>query len=940
VIKNKRRAFLAATALVLGFAAAAAAGAPRRDRDAMPASPALREGTLPNGLRYALLPQRTGTDHVSLRLIVQAGSLDERDDERGLAHFVEHMAFGGTTHYPSGRLVLFLQRLGLGFGADLNADTSFTHTIYKLDLPASRDLPEALGVLRDYADGLVFPEYALDQQRGVVLSELHARATAQYQLTTQWIADLYAGTRLPARLPIGDEATIESADAARLRAFYRRCYRPERMIVLVVGDFIPEQVEPTVRQVFGSLVGFGPPVAPVGVTAPPPRVLRVDLLASPVETAAAADIISLSTPDQDMRAGFHAWVADTVVVSLLNRRLAERVRTNPHIGNAFAISDVGPDQLFANFRIEAQAGAEDWQSAVDLVEQELRRARTQGFQPDEVRESIFGVLANLRGHRDEVATYQPSLLADNVAARLALGRRWPDLDAEIAEAAAYLDHFTPADAAAALRTLFPEDDRHLILRRPTPLVGGSATVLAAYRASAAQPLAGAATAEGGQLLFHYGNGFSPGAVAQRRTETDLRLDEVTFANGVRLNIRPSSGESHLFGLSARLGQGIVDTAPNQPRIEFLGIALFLLSDLGQNTQGEITRLLRLHGVQFNFTLTDYQMAIDAVGPASELPFTLRLVTAYLSDLKLDAGKMVGAVGQYAVIRNRALGSTGDLASNETYYRMADSDPRALYPTTEQMARYSFYDVVDWMRAHWLNGPVELGITGDLEVDSTIAATALTLGTLPPRTALPAPDRGPLTLMGFPYRKTVRVALPDQAATLRIAWPAGAAADIRVTAAMQLAVDAIVDRLRIQLRDELGETYSPRGGIYQAPDQPGFCFAWIEVTLNPKQARTLATRTLALADDLAAQGITDEEFSRLREPRRDQTTAQLGSNFWWLQHVLVRAQSQAQVLSDVRALATAYTRVTRDEVNRVAAQSLRSGQASAILVLPASAPTTP
>jgi zinc protease len=940
VRKSKRRAFLAAAAVWLGFAAAGAAGAPRRDRDAMPVDPSLRQGTLPNGLRYVLLPRHAEPDHVSLRLVVQTGSLDEREDERGYAHFVEHMAFEGTAHYPSGKLVLFLQRLGLGFGADLNADTSFTHTIYKLDLPAARYLPEALAVFRDYADGLAFPEYALDKQRGVVLSELHARATAQYDLTTKWIDDLYAGTPLPDRMPIGDKSLIEKADAPKLRAYYRRGYRPERMIVVVVGDFAPERLEPALRQLFGSMTGWGPRVAPVKVALPAGGALRVDVLASPVETAAAADLVSLVAKDESTRAGFHAWMGSTVVINLLNRRLAEQVRTNPRIGNAFALVDFGPDQLFAHLRIEAQSGANDWQSAVSLVEQELRRARTLGFQPDEVRESVFGVLANLRGTRDEVATYQPNLLADRVAAQAALGQPWPDLDAEIADASAYLAPFTPADAAAALRGAFPETGLHLILRRPTPLAGGAEAVLAAYQASAAQPLAEAPSAEDGQLLFHYGDMLSPGAVAQRRTQTDLRLDEVTFANGVRLNLRPSAGESHLFGLSARLGRGVADTPPGRPRIEFLGVAMFLLSDLGQNTQDEVTRLLRLHAVQFNFTLTDYQMAIDAVGPTAELPFTLRLLTAYLSDLKLDRSKLNGALGQYAVIRNKALGSTEALASNETYFQMTSSDPRANLPSIEQLARYPFDDVTGWMRTHWLKGPVEVGVTGNIDVESTIAATALTLGALPPRTDLPFAEHEHLTLLEMPYRKTVPVSLPDQAATLRVAWPASTAADIPVNAALQLAIDAIADRLRIQLRDELGATYSPLGGVYQAPDQPGFCFPWIELTFDPTQAKSLANRTLALANDVATQGITAEEFARLREPRRAQTAAQLGSNFWWLQHVLVRAQTQPSILGDVRALTTAYTTVTREDVNRAAAQYLHSAKADAILIIPARAPAAP
>jgi len=285
----------------LGLAAAGAQARERPPADPpVPSDPALRTGVLSNGLRYFLLPRSTEPDHVSVRLIVQAGSLDEHPDERGYAHFVEHLAFAGTVHYPAGKLVLFLQGLGLGFGADLNADTSFTHTIYKLNLPASCHLPQALEIMRDYADGLTFPPYAVDRQRGVVLSELRARATAQYEYNTQLLSLLYAGTALPNRMPIGDAAQIEQADAARLRAFYRRSYRPERMMVLVVGDFDPRAVEPLVRQQFATLAaGPGRPPPPTALVLPPAAGIRAGVLTVPTQTSAAVDLVAIAPRPRD-----------------------------------------------------------------------------------------------------------------------------------------------------------------------------------------------------------------------------------------------------------------------------------------------------------------------------------------------------------------------------------------------------------------------------------------------------------------------------------------------------------------------------------------------------------------------------------------------------------------------------------------------------------------
>ena len=162
----------------------------------------LQRTTLPNGFRCVVLRRTAEPGRISLRLIVHAGSLDEHGDELGFAHFVEHMAFNGTRHYPPGKLMLFFQRNGLAWGVDASADTSLTHTTYKLDLPAGRadQLGEALQVLRDYADGIEFAPAEVKREKGVIVSELTARDTNAWQVNRQRISALYGGSTIPTRL--------------------------------------------------------------------------------------------------------------------------------------------------------------------------------------------------------------------------------------------------------------------------------------------------------------------------------------------------------------------------------------------------------------------------------------------------------------------------------------------------------------------------------------------------------------------------------------------------------------------------------------------------------------------------------------------------------------------------------------------------------------------
>ena len=226
--------------LAVSIAAGADTRWPHQASDLDP-DPELVFGALDNGLRYVLRVNQTPRDRVSLHLNVQAGSLHERDDQRGLAHFLEHMLFNGSTHFPPGELVKYFQRIGMAFGDDANAHTGFNETVYDVLLPDNRpeSIAEGLLVLRDYAsEALLLPE-EIDREREVVLAEMRTRDSPGYRAFKASLEFEFEGLRVAQRLPIGEEAVVRQADRQALKAFYDDWYRPERLVVVMVGDFDP-----------------------------------------------------------------------------------------------------------------------------------------------------------------------------------------------------------------------------------------------------------------------------------------------------------------------------------------------------------------------------------------------------------------------------------------------------------------------------------------------------------------------------------------------------------------------------------------------------------------------------------------------------------------------------------------------------------------------------
>ena len=210
------------------------------------------KGKLENGLTYYIKHNEKPKNKAELRLVVNAGSILENDSQQGLAHFVEHMCFNGTKHFDKNELESFLQSLGIEFGGDLNAYTSFDETVYMLSIP-SEDIDTGLLVLRDWAGSVTFADDEIDKERGVILEELRLGRGAQQRMRDKYFPTLFKNSRYAERLPIGKKKIIETFPHDTLRSFYKDWYRPDLQAIIVVGDIDPKNVEKKIKSKFGDL---------------------------------------------------------------------------------------------------------------------------------------------------------------------------------------------------------------------------------------------------------------------------------------------------------------------------------------------------------------------------------------------------------------------------------------------------------------------------------------------------------------------------------------------------------------------------------------------------------------------------------------------------------------------------------------------------------------
>ena len=224
--------------------------------DKIPLDDQIVHGVLPNGLKYMIKENGRPENRVELRLVLDAGSILERDDQVGLAHFVEHMAFNGTTNFAEQDLVKYLESVGMRFGPDINAYTSFDETVYMLQLPTDSVgvVETGLRILRDWAGNVTFDSLEVDKERGVVIEEWRLRRGGAARIQDRQFPVLLHDSRYAERLPIGTLENLQTFAHQRLLDFHNEWYRPDLMTIIAVGDINATDMEQQITAFFGDLV--------------------------------------------------------------------------------------------------------------------------------------------------------------------------------------------------------------------------------------------------------------------------------------------------------------------------------------------------------------------------------------------------------------------------------------------------------------------------------------------------------------------------------------------------------------------------------------------------------------------------------------------------------------------------------------------------------------
>ena len=425
----------------------------------IPVGPQVRKGTLANGLTYYIQRNPTPQRRIEMRLVVKAGSAMEDDDQIGLAHLLEHMAFNGSAHFKKNELVSYLQSIGLRFGADLNAYTSFNETVYMLPLPTTdpTEIAQGMTVLADWAGGLTLRDEDIDAERLIVLEEMRARKGVGERVRKQSMPFLLQGSRYVDRLPIGTETSIQGFKNEAVRRFYKEWYRPNLMAVIAVGDLDIDTME---QQIIARFSGLKNPenVRERALTRVAPHtndaVLR--LMDHELTQEILQVILPVRVEDEDSTYGTYR---DASKVNLFNAMLARRLENrsqesdSPFLGATASMGNAV--QGYNVFSTSVVAGRNGLKPGVDATFSVLNNVRDHGFHADELEQAKRNVLARMNNAHAEGDKTDSSAYAEEYTRSFLTQEAIPGIQAEWALLSAMFPTLTLEELNAYAKEVLP-----------------------------------------------------------------------------------------------------------------------------------------------------------------------------------------------------------------------------------------------------------------------------------------------------------------------------------------------------------------------------------------------------------------------------------------------------------------------------------------------------
>lgn len=909
-----------------------------KGNDLIPLDPNVKTGKLQNGLTYYIRKNNKPEDKVDLRLVINAGSILENDDQQGLAHFMEHMCFNGTKRFPKNKLVDYLQSIGVKFGQHLNAYTSFDETVYFLPIPSDdpEKLEKGFQVLEDWAFNAVLTPEEVDKERGVVLEEYRLGLGAEKRMMKRFMPKMMYNSHYANRLPIGQKEILENFTYDKIKSFYKDWYRPNLMAVIVVGDIDVAEMEKKIKDHFSSYQN--PVNERPRITFDVPNHEQTFVSVESDKEASFAQV-RLIYKDYDKPKkvktinDYKQNIKENLFAGMLNNRLQELTNTpNPPFTYGYSYHGgtwARTKEAYQSFAMTQEGQQLD---ALKVLVEENERAKKYGFSESElerVKNEWLSYLENSYNDRDKteserfVSEYQAHFLEEVPA---------PGIEWEFATFKQILSDIKVEDLNGLTEKYIKDDNRVVIFTGPEKdgtLKPTEEQVLAVINKNyndlkpyQDEPVA--------QSLLR--KEVKPGSIVKKENNAKLGTTTLHLSNGAKVTYKKTDfkNDEVLMKAVSFGGSNLFDndvykkTQWAEGALTEAGFSGLKLNDINKFMTGKIARVYPY--------ISDVTEGMQGSSTPKDMEYMFQMVHAYFTDLNYDEEAYEGYKKKQSSFYENMASNPDFFFSQELFGFLYQNNPRynGIIPTEKTWAETDYKLCYDKYKERFANaGDFEFFFVGNIDANALEEYSAKYLASLPSSGKKEkAIDNGYRILSGSHKKVINKGTDPKSRVMIRFSG------ETKYSAKEALAMEALGEVLTIKLTEELRENESGVYGVgangrMSSVPYGSYGFS-ISFPCGPENAEKLTESALRELQKMIDKGPEEKDLAKYKEAEMLEYKKSIKENEYWadnFQNAYVRGANPEEILKKEEKLAA----LTVKDLQAVAKKYMTKDKVIAILM---------
>ena len=875
--------------ILLFLLASLGAAAQVKLTDPLPIAPEIKIGKLSNGLTYYIRKNSRPEKKVELRLVVKAGSILEDDDQQGLAHFTEHMAFNGSKNFKKNDLVSFLQSIGVEFGADLNAYTSFDETVYILPIPLDKkeNLDKGFLVLEDWASTVAFDNAEIDKERGVVLEESRLGKGANDRMNKVIYPKLFEGSKYAERLPIGKEDILKNFKYDVIKRFYKDWYRPDLMAVVVVGDLDPAEAEKMIKTHFEKLKNPAKPRPRTYSTIESRKTSEGLVVTDKEATNHILQILysnKIAKPEV-LVGDYRNQIVKGLFSAMLSQRMQELTQKQnpPYIfGGSNLGGFVHGYEVYSSFAVVSKAGAEP---AISAVIQENERARRFGFTANELERTKKSMLRNIERSYNERDKSESKNYADEYIRNFLEQEPLPGIENEFSYYKQFLDGISLEEVNQLTAKLIPSNENKLVILQgpekadfaiPTNadllLIANNAEKIpvTAYEEKVIAASLLEKAPEGGKIIFSKEN-------------KELGYHELTLGNGVKVILKPTDFKNDQVVMTAtRFGGQSLYPDKDMYNAQY---AATVVQQMGVKdiSPTDLRKMLAGKTVNASPRISNLNEGMSGQSGSADVEAMLQLTYLYFTQPRKDEALFSSFVTKQQAMYQNLMSNPQAVYQDSMQMIMYNKHPRGpRVPKVEDFNKINLDRALDIYKERFGNATgFTFILVGSFDVAKIKPLIATYLGSLPssPASASSFKDLGIRPVKGVVKKEVKKGTEPKS--FISMAFTGEAPYTDEASLKLQALIEVLNIKLIESLREELSGIYG--GGMRGSLAKNPYNNYTINVSLpcGPENVDKLIKATMDEIQKIKDNGPAEADLTKVKETWTKQYQEDVKDNNYWL-----------------------------------------------------------